>query len=335
MLSISFLGRQIYTSLMQLTAFSIIIPTRDRAAVLGKTLRALARQTYSRTAFEVLVVDNDPSDAKTKQAVTTFKRQHVGVRLRYYRLEERGTSLARNFGIKQARYSHLIFIDDDILASPDFLAGYHQAWRRFPQARLIGAQVSVVRLDGKPLTPDQQALINHDDAWCLGRIELGPEDRKLERGDCLAASNLSYRRSTKSQPLFNPALGVEYLPGYQFGSEDVELSQRLLLQNETLMYVADPRLKVDNQVSVERFSSHYLNTRFWSHGMELAAIEAILGQRFPDARPVYRGTLWHELTHWPSCLQLIRRFATNKREWIRLLSYLLNGPYVVTTTTQR
>lgn len=69
--------------------------------------------------------------------------------------------------------------------------------------------------------------------------------------------------------------------------------------------------------------------------MELAAIEAILGQRFPDARPVYRGTLWHELTHWPSCLQLIRRFATNKREWIRLLSYLLNGPYVVTTTTQR
>ena len=95
---------------------SIIIPTRNRAAVLEQALRAIVSQTFR--DFEVIVID-DGSDAATRAA-------YAGV---WHLLDERfrlypagidgihgiGPSTTRNLGIAKARGSILAFCDDDDL----------------------------------------------------------------------------------------------------------------------------------------------------------------------------------------------------------------------------
>jgi GT2 family glycosyltransferase len=223
----------------------------------------------------------------------------------------------------------VIFLDDDIELQPEWLRSYHDAWKKYPKARLIGGQVGVVRRDKKPLTPSQQQIITSPAAWCLGAT-IGPDhDELLYPGGALVSANMSYRKSSRTVPLFDERIGTSFTKDIQFGSEDYELCQRLLNTGDQLVFLVDPRMKVWNRVAVDRFDESYLNLRYWLHGMELRVVEHVIFNRFPKSFPVYRGQLWWDATHWPNILSLLQRFLTQKREWIRLLSYLWNGRYVV------
>ncbi len=52
---------------------SVIIPTRNRGALLVDALYSLCRQSLPETEFEVLVIDNGSSDA-TPEVVYGFRR---------------------------------------------------------------------------------------------------------------------------------------------------------------------------------------------------------------------------------------------------------------------
>ena len=92
---------------------SIIIPTRDRPGTLVRTLRALARQSLSSGAFEVVVVD-DGSEASTREAVE-IERGASGGSVEYLRQPAAGPAAARNAGIRAARAPLLLFLGDDIV----------------------------------------------------------------------------------------------------------------------------------------------------------------------------------------------------------------------------
>ncbi|HZT53735.1 MAG TPA: glycosyltransferase family A protein, partial [Gaiellaceae bacterium] len=95
---------------------SVVVPTRDRAASLGRCLAALARQRYGGD-WEILVVDDGSRDAETVAA-------SVGAvpRARTLRLDGLGPAAARNRGARAAEGSVLCFTDDDCEPSGDWLA---------------------------------------------------------------------------------------------------------------------------------------------------------------------------------------------------------------------
>jgi glycosyltransferase involved in cell wall biosynthesis len=95
---------------------SVVIPTRDRSALLFTTLRgALAQEGVE---HEVIVVD-DGSDDETPDRLAAVGDR----RLRVVRHERsRGVAAARNSGIAEARGQWLAFLDDDDLWSPHKLA---------------------------------------------------------------------------------------------------------------------------------------------------------------------------------------------------------------------
>jgi glycosyltransferase involved in cell wall biosynthesis len=94
---------------------SLIIPTRNKAPFLARTLASLARQAGP--AFEVVVVD-DGSDDDTRDVARGFAD---ALDLRYVRRAHKGRAAARNAAIRAARGDLLIFCDDDRLASRDFV----------------------------------------------------------------------------------------------------------------------------------------------------------------------------------------------------------------------
>jgi glycosyltransferase involved in cell wall biosynthesis len=86
---------------------SVILPTHNRAGLLGRAIRSVLGQSYRN--LELLVVD-DASTDNTPDVVKSID----DARLRYIRLDQnRRAAAARNIAIKAARGELLAFQDDD------------------------------------------------------------------------------------------------------------------------------------------------------------------------------------------------------------------------------
>lgn len=88
---------------------SVILPTYNRSAELGKAMQSVLDQTYQN--LELIVVSDGSTD-ETEQVVKGF----TDPRVRYVRSEKNGgLAYARNLGIREAKYDLLAFHDDDDL----------------------------------------------------------------------------------------------------------------------------------------------------------------------------------------------------------------------------
>lgn len=95
---------------MTIPEVSVIIPTYNRAGVLGRALRSVAAQTYK--DYEVLVVDDGSTD-DTKSVVQVW-RDEFNSALKYIKYaENRGGAAARNAGLQASRGEYIAFLDAD------------------------------------------------------------------------------------------------------------------------------------------------------------------------------------------------------------------------------
>jgi glycosyltransferase involved in cell wall biosynthesis len=99
---------------------SIIIPTRNRAAILARCLAVLPAGTCGLEPSEVIVVDDCSNDG-TSKAVDQFCSA-TGWRVRYLRQDHPlGANAARNAALKVAQGKIIVFIDDDVLVTEGWL----------------------------------------------------------------------------------------------------------------------------------------------------------------------------------------------------------------------
>ena len=103
---------------------SVVVPCHGvPAPVLERTLASLERQTYPRSLFEVLLVDDASHPPLEPPAGVPFP-------LRLLRRERRGGSgAARNTGARAAAHDILLFLDQDMLVEADWMAS-HARWHR-------------------------------------------------------------------------------------------------------------------------------------------------------------------------------------------------------------
>lgn len=90
---------------------SVIIPTRNRSALLREAIESVLRVERQRFDLEVIVVD-DASDDDTAAVAASYP-------VVYLRTEGVGPSRARNAGLRVARGEFLAFLDDDDVWLPD------------------------------------------------------------------------------------------------------------------------------------------------------------------------------------------------------------------------
>ena len=94
---------------------SVIVPARDAAATLPRTLAALVAQQCA-GGFEVIVVDDGSSDA-TAQIV-----RDTGPPVTLVQQPALGPGVARNRGVEAAQTTRLAFCDADVVPAPGWLA---------------------------------------------------------------------------------------------------------------------------------------------------------------------------------------------------------------------
>ena len=97
---------------------TVVIPTRNRAPLLERSLKSLARQTLPAREFEVVVVDDG---SETNEAETLCNTLTLEVELEYIRLPPSGNAAAKNAGVDAAHADIVLFFDDDDIAADDLL----------------------------------------------------------------------------------------------------------------------------------------------------------------------------------------------------------------------
>lgn len=111
---------------------SIVVCTRNRTESLERTLTHLLDQEYP--TFEIIVVDNAPSDNRTAELLAALSEDEP--RLRYVLETRTGLSVARNRGLAEAGYDRVAYIDDDEIPDPRWLL---ELMRGFEAATHVGA----------------------------------------------------------------------------------------------------------------------------------------------------------------------------------------------------
>ena len=122
------------------TKVSVIIPTYNRAHLIGETLASVLAQTLA--DFEIIVVD-DGSDDDTERCLAPFRD-----RLTYRRIEHSGASAARNAGLEIARGQYIAFLDSDDLWEPQFLERMSVVLDSAPRAGYVYSDYATFNAQG-------------------------------------------------------------------------------------------------------------------------------------------------------------------------------------------
>jgi glycosyltransferase involved in cell wall biosynthesis len=128
---------------------SIVIPTYRRHDALARTIGALERQTAG--GFEVIVID-DPVEDDSQAVARALDAERRPFELRHLHRHDRGVSAARNAGWRAARGELVMFLGDDILASPA-LVEQHLDWHERRGNARTGVLGSIRWADELPTTP--------------------------------------------------------------------------------------------------------------------------------------------------------------------------------------
>jgi glycosyltransferase involved in cell wall biosynthesis len=92
---------------MKTPKVSVIIPSYNRAGMIGRSIKSILKQTSS--DYEIIVAD-DASTDNTEEVVKSFNDE----RIVYFRLDKNsGQCVSRNLAIKKAKGEYIGFLDSD------------------------------------------------------------------------------------------------------------------------------------------------------------------------------------------------------------------------------
>jgi glycosyltransferase involved in cell wall biosynthesis len=108
---------------------SVVVCTHRRSQYLPDVMASLGR--LDPAPHEVIIVDNDPGEQDSREAV-----ERAG--FRYLREDLRGLDNARNAGLRAARGDVVVFTDDDVVVSPAWLEPLPRTFAREGVAAVTG-----------------------------------------------------------------------------------------------------------------------------------------------------------------------------------------------------
>ncbi len=217
---------------------SVIIPTYNRADLIGEAVTSVLNQTFD--DFEVIVVDDGSTD-NTKEAIDRIEGP-----IRYIYQENKGLSGARNPGIDVAGGEYIAFLDSDDLWLPEKLAEQVRLLDQNSSAGFVYTDYEFVDGDGRSLPKPENYLANPlRNGWILKHLlsfDFIPPSTVMVRKDCL-----------RSVGLFNTSL--------KQGTDDFDLLLRLVKRYEAA-FVDRPLTKIrvhGNNWSTEEIAGGTIN----------------------------------------------------------------------------
>ncbi len=219
---------------------SIIICTRNRGAALEQSLAALGKvRIPSGWKVEVVLVDNASTDntAAVAQGIRLEK-----MTVRYFLEPKKGKSNALNTGLAQAQGDIMLFIDDDVFVTEDWLEQIVKPLLKDGCDAVTGKIMLSPELVRPWMTDRHQ--------WWLAQIH---DAQLVESSRELIGANMGFRRSVlKLVPGYDPELG----PGAIGFGEDTLFGWQVVEAGLKIEYVP-------SAVVIHKFDAARLRRRYW------------------------------------------------------------------------
>jgi glycosyltransferase involved in cell wall biosynthesis len=240
--------------------FSIIIITRNRAAIIGNVLQTICALDFPRELFELIVVDNGSTDGTSGRVDSILRLS--GITLKIIPEPVAGMCSARNAGIRHADGEWVIFLDDDALVPANWLDAYRQAIAVYPDAAALGGPATLdVRLP-RPWW------------WCkkfdvsMSCQDYGEQLMPYKENTHPYGLNMVFERHTLERYCgFDTELD-RLIPGL---ADETDLFFKMMKNNELLIYV--PTARVIHSVLPDRLQWRVFRKRCIHVGRTFACLE--------------------------------------------------------------
>jgi glycosyltransferase involved in cell wall biosynthesis len=244
---------------------SAVIPTHNRARYLPLALRSLADQRLAAAEYEIVVVDNLSTDA-TREIVAGFG---LGERLHYVHEPVLGLSHARNAGWREARGSVVAFLDDDAIASPDWLARILDTLETVsPRPGCVGGPIEGIWEAPRP------AWLSDELVAGLAVLDWGREPHALAdlSKEWLAGANMAFPRDVLEQ-MGGFVAGLDRVGRRLLSSGDVFMARKIAKAGYACWY--DPAIAVGHHVPASRLQQSWFLRRYYAQGLSDAAMDLL------------------------------------------------------------
>lgn len=300
---------------------SVIIPTINRSVLLNSVLESLKQQTFSEKNYEIIVVDNGSTD-NTKEI--TIQHAANNPNIKYFFCPEPGLHIGRHKGLKESKGEILVFIDDDIEATPTWLASIASCFKD-AEVGMVGGN-NFPRFASKP--PDWLLKMWNNNKKnnmkiipSLSIIEIDAPEQDIDPMLIWGCNFAVRKQIIHCANGFHPDGMPEHLIKFR-GDGESHISQ--FVKQSKYRAVFHPGASVFHLVSSNRMTHNYFRKRSFSQGISdsYTFLRANLASpRFQNfARMIHNMKKMLELT-----LKKIKALLTADKEIRKVRQMMISG----------
>ena len=228
---------------------SIIICSYNRASYISDALTSLYCQSAGLKAFEVIIVDNNSTD-NTKEVYAAWRQTNTNGQFTFISETQQGASFARNTGAAIAKGEWVCFMDDDAVATPNYVENILKHIQNKPDAVGFGGRIIPKYI------PSEPKWMSYYVSSLVGNFDYAPIPCAFENGKYPLESNMIVKKS-----VYDKIGGFNVnLPGVvgtlRIGGEGKELFYKILALGHIIYY--DPAICVHHVVEVKKLTSEYM-----------------------------------------------------------------------------
>jgi GT2 family glycosyltransferase len=194
----------------KLPFISVVMPSHNRRERLARAVNHVIKQTYPGEKLELVIVLDGCTDGSAEMLEN--RRAGIPFKLTVINQKQGGPAAARNAGVRAASGEYIVFLDDDVMATPELVMEHWQTHAQDPAVVVVGP-MSTPKDHTRPVWVrwEEYILESQYEDILAGKYEMTA--RQFYTGNC----------SFKKQWMLNAGMFDENFKRY----EDVELAIRM------------------------------------------------------------------------------------------------------------
>jgi glycosyltransferase involved in cell wall biosynthesis len=241
---------------------SVVICTLNRDYYLRSALQSLVDQTLFRENFEILVIDNGSID-KTKE-IANQEFAFLG-NIFYVYEPQTGLNYARNTGLNNSRGKYIAYLDDDAIASPQWLENILNVFQNSPpNVGCVGGKIDPLWESDRPEWLSDNLL------GYLAILDISPISTILSKGQFLYGVNFAFDKNIL-QSIGGFEVGLDRQGKNLLSNGDIMVQKRLQDQGYVCFY--DPKISVQHQIQANRLEPEWFYQRAYWQGISDATMK--------------------------------------------------------------
>lgn len=277
---------------------SILIPTFNRAADIGRTLEEFARLDAGTLTFEVVIIDNNSSD-NTREVVESFADR---LPVRYMFQPQAGKNRALNLALDEAPLGDIVvFADDDITPQPNWLRAIADCCDRWPEHSMFGGKIDIVWPIEDPPVWAQDPGIR---AFAFAEHDYATEEKEYEGRFVPFGPNYWVRTSIFDDGRrFNEAIGPQ--PKNRIMGDETLFMRAFVDEGNRIVYAPDAA--VGHRIQKEMVTEEGVMNRAYQFGRTVTHLLGVEQQELLD-----RNKIWWWLVRTVAVVRCAARYWIGK-----------------------